>query len=96
MTPEGRNSGARLDSIARQRLDKHVSVTTPINGIIAGKVVFYWVLPRLYNVNPSPTYLQMTMYYTTDYDGQKKSQISDSKIWSRVPRGLGPEIDCPG
>jgi hypothetical protein len=36
------------------------------------------------------------MDYTTDYDEQKKSQIWDSKIWSRFPGGLGPENDCAG
>jgi hypothetical protein len=34
------------NSIARQRLGKHVSSTTPNNGNIVGNGVFCWVLPE--------------------------------------------------
>jgi hypothetical protein len=36
------------------------------------------------------------MDYTTDYDGQKKSQIWESKNMVASPKGLGPEKDCAG
>jgi hypothetical protein len=36
------------------------------------------------------------MDYSTDYEGQNKSQIRDSKIWSRVPRDSNPRKTALG
>jgi hypothetical protein len=57
MTPEGRNSGARGDTIARSRLGKHVPVATNTQATIQELLETVFSVgpaPRLHNEDPRP------------------------------------------